>query len=89
VCSYGAADLSLGGLAALLGRDADAVGHLQDAVRLNDAFGCVIWRTRAERELTRIAQPMLDRRPSRVPPGGRTRASLGEDSPAGDSGGRL
>jgi tetratricopeptide (TPR) repeat protein len=53
-CSYGAADLQLGGLAALLGREADAVGHLKDAIRLNDAFGCVVWRTRAERDLARL-----------------------------------
>ena len=47
VCSYGAVDRSLGGLAALLGRQDDAVRHLEDAVRINDALGCVVWRARA------------------------------------------
>jgi hypothetical protein len=55
VASYGAVDRALGGLAALLGRHDDAVRHLRDAIRLNDALGCVIWRERAERELARIA----------------------------------
>jgi hypothetical protein len=54
VCSYGAVDLRLGALAALLGRKGDAVGHLEDAIRLNDTFGCVVWRTRAERDLSRL-----------------------------------
>jgi tetratricopeptide (TPR) repeat protein len=54
VCSYGAVDLMLGGLAALLGRDIDAVRHLQDAIRLNDAFGCVVWRERAETALSQL-----------------------------------
>ncbi len=49
VCSYGAVDLRLGCLAALLGRKVDAVRHLEDAIRLNGTFGCVVWRTRAER----------------------------------------
>jgi DNA-binding SARP family transcriptional activator len=56
VCSYGAADRTLGGLAALLGRRADAERHLEDAIRLNDAFGCVVWRERAERDLSRLAR---------------------------------
>jgi DNA-binding SARP family transcriptional activator/tetratricopeptide (TPR) repeat protein len=54
-CSYGAADRSLGGLAALLGRREDAVRHLEDAIRLNEAFGASVWRMRAERDLARIA----------------------------------
>jgi hypothetical protein len=54
VCSYGAVDRSLGGLAALLGRKAAAVRHFEDAICLNDAFGCAVWRTRAERDLARI-----------------------------------
>jgi tetratricopeptide (TPR) repeat protein len=54
VCSYGAIDRPLGGLAALLGRQADAVRHLEDAVRINDALGCVVWRAHAERDLARI-----------------------------------
>ena len=56
VCSYGAVDLALGGLAALLGRKDDAVRHLEDAIRLNDTFGCVVWRTRAERDLSRLVR---------------------------------
>ena len=50
VSSYGAVDRPLGGLAALLGRHDDAVRHLQDAIRVNDALGCTVWRIRAERE---------------------------------------
>ena len=56
VCSYGAVDRSLGGLAALLGREDDAVRHLKDAIRINDALGCVVWRTRAERDLSQLAR---------------------------------
>ena len=54
VCSYGAVDRSLGGLAALLGREADAGHHFEDAIRLNDALGCVVWRRRAERDLAAL-----------------------------------
>jgi DNA-binding SARP family transcriptional activator len=53
-CSYGAVDRTLGGLARLLARNDDAVCHLEDAIRLNDAFGAAVWRTRAERDLARI-----------------------------------
>jgi tetratricopeptide (TPR) repeat protein len=56
VCSYGAVDRMLGGLAALLGRQADAVRHLEDAIRINDALGCIVWREHAERDLTRIVR---------------------------------
>ncbi len=56
VCSYGAVDRSLGGLAALLGRQDDAVRHLEDAVRINDALGCVVWRARAERDLSQLVR---------------------------------
>jgi DNA-binding SARP family transcriptional activator len=56
VNSYGAIDHALGGLAALLGREADAVRHLQDAVRLNDALGCAVWRAHAERRLARLVR---------------------------------
>jgi hypothetical protein len=52
-CSYGAVDRSLGGLACLLGRERDAIRHLEDAIKLNDAFGAAVWRVRAERDLTR------------------------------------
>jgi hypothetical protein len=30
------------------------VRHLEDAIRINDALGCPIWREHAERHLTRI-----------------------------------
>ncbi len=56
VSSYGAADRALGGLAALLGREADALRHLEDAIRLNETFGFVVWRTRAERDLARLVR---------------------------------
>jgi DNA-binding SARP family transcriptional activator/tetratricopeptide (TPR) repeat protein len=55
VWSNGAADRMLGGLAALVGREDDAIRHLEDAVRLNDAFGAPVWRAFAERQLARIA----------------------------------
>jgi tetratricopeptide (TPR) repeat protein len=60
-CSYGAIDRPLGGLAALLGREEDAVRHLEDAIRLNDALGCKVWRAHAERQLARIVRtrPLL------------------------------
>jgi DNA-binding SARP family transcriptional activator/RecA/RadA recombinase len=54
VSSYGAVDRHLGGLAALLGRRADARRHLEDAIRVNDALGCTVWRTRARRQLAQI-----------------------------------
>ncbi len=54
ICSYGAVDHRLGCLAVLLGRKVDAVRHLEDAIRLNDTFGCAVWRTRAERDLSQL-----------------------------------
>jgi hypothetical protein len=54
VCSYGAVDRTLGGLAALLRRDEEAMRHLDAAIRLNDALGCTVWRARAERQLAQI-----------------------------------
>jgi tetratricopeptide (TPR) repeat protein len=54
ICSYGAVDHRLGRLAALLGRDRDAVRHLKAAIRLNDRFGCVVWRRRAEQDLSQL-----------------------------------
>jgi tetratricopeptide (TPR) repeat protein len=54
VCSYGAIDRFLGGLAALLGRPEDAVHHLHSAIRRNDELGCTVWRERAERDLARV-----------------------------------
>jgi hypothetical protein len=56
ICSYGAVDHRLGRLAALLGRKVDAAHHLEDAIRLNDTFGCVVWRMRAERDLSRLVR---------------------------------
>jgi DNA-binding SARP family transcriptional activator len=60
-CSFGAVNRTLGGLATLLDRKIDAVRHLEDAIRLNDAFGCVVWRMRAERDLSRLVRegPLL------------------------------
>jgi tetratricopeptide (TPR) repeat protein len=55
ISSYGATDRQLGGLAALLGRRGEAVRHLEDAIRINDALGCAVWRAHAERQLARIA----------------------------------
>jgi len=52
--SSGAIDRPLGGLAALLGRYTDAVHHFEDAIRINDTLGCIVWREHAERHLTRI-----------------------------------
>jgi DNA-binding SARP family transcriptional activator len=54
VCNYGAVDLTLGHLASVLGRNGDAVRHLEDAIRLNDRFGCVVWRARAERDMSHL-----------------------------------
>ncbi|HET6869335.1 MAG TPA: AAA family ATPase [Solirubrobacteraceae bacterium] len=54
ISSYGAVDRLLGGLAALLGREDDAIRHLQDAVRVNEALGCAVWRTRAQQQLAQI-----------------------------------
>jgi hypothetical protein len=56
ICTYGAVDLTLGHLAGLLERWPDAVRHLRDAMRLNDSFGCVVWRARAERDLSKLVQ---------------------------------
>jgi tetratricopeptide (TPR) repeat protein len=55
-CCFGAVDRTLGGLAALLGRQSGAARHLEDAIRLNDTFGCVVWRMRAERDLSRLVR---------------------------------
>ena len=54
--SLGAVDRTLGRLAALLGRESDAARHLEDAIRLNETFGCVVWRTRAERDLSQLSR---------------------------------
>jgi tetratricopeptide (TPR) repeat protein len=55
VLSFGAIDRHLGGLAAVLGRTDDAIHHLENAIRLNEALGCTVWRGHAERHLLRIA----------------------------------
>jgi DNA-binding SARP family transcriptional activator/tetratricopeptide (TPR) repeat protein len=54
VSSYGAADRALGGLAALLGRHREAIRHLENAIRINEALGCTVWREHARRHLTRL-----------------------------------
>jgi hypothetical protein len=59
-CSFGAVDRTLGGLAGLLGREGDAARHLEAAIRLNDTFGCVVWRARAERDLSRLIRNGLE-----------------------------
>jgi tetratricopeptide (TPR) repeat protein len=58
-CSYGAVDHRLGRLAALLGRRNDAVRHLEDAIRLNEGFGCAVWRTRAKRDLSHLVTDLV------------------------------
>jgi tetratricopeptide (TPR) repeat protein len=55
-CSYGAVDHRLGRLAALLGRTGEALRHLEDAIRLNESFGCAVWRMRAQRDLSQIVR---------------------------------
>jgi DNA-binding SARP family transcriptional activator/tetratricopeptide (TPR) repeat protein len=67
VSNYGVADRALGGLAALLGREAEAVRHLEDAIRLNDASGFVIWRKLAERDLARLVREHPEPVPTRQP----------------------
>jgi tetratricopeptide (TPR) repeat protein len=52
--SYGAIDRVLGGLAAVLGHQDDAIRHLRDAVAVNDALGCTVWRGDAERQLAAL-----------------------------------
>jgi hypothetical protein len=56
ISSYGAIDRALGGLAALLGREDDAVRHLEDAIRINAALGCTVWRMHAQRQLARLVR---------------------------------
>jgi hypothetical protein len=54
ISSYGAVDRLLGGLAGLLEREDDAIHHLEDAIRVNEALGCTVWRTRAQRQLAQM-----------------------------------
>lgn len=68
VSSYGAIDRALGGLAALLGRENYAARHLQDAVRINEALGCTVWRSRAERWLTPVSWSRVEPSDERVSP---------------------
>jgi tetratricopeptide (TPR) repeat protein len=56
VNSYGAVDRTLAGLAALLGRDAEAVRHLEEAIRVNEALGCAVWRAHSERQLAQLVR---------------------------------
>ena len=55
VTNYGAIDRHLGILAAVLGRKQDAIRHLENAIRLNEALGCMVWRAHAQRHLSLIA----------------------------------
>jgi DNA-binding SARP family transcriptional activator/tetratricopeptide (TPR) repeat protein len=52
--SSGAVDRQLGGLAALLGHQTDAVRHLKDAIQINQTLGCIVWREHTERHLARM-----------------------------------
>ena len=71
VCNYGAVDRSLGGLAALLGRRDDAVRHLEDAIRINDALRlCRLARARGAGPIParpRRAARRLSHQPGRTP----------------------
>jgi tetratricopeptide (TPR) repeat protein len=55
VTNYGAIDRHLGGLAAVLGRNEEAIRHLETAISVNEALGCTVWRAHAQRDLSRIA----------------------------------
>jgi hypothetical protein len=48
VASYGAADRQLAGLAALLGRDADAGRHFEAALARNAELGALPWLARTQ-----------------------------------------
>jgi hypothetical protein len=61
VLSYGAADRHLGGLAAVLGRADDAVGHLRTAIVRNDDLGCTIWAEHAQRQVRALTSAGPDR----------------------------
>jgi hypothetical protein len=54
ITNYGAADRNLAGLAALMGHRDRAVAHALQAIRVNGALGCAVWRARAERQLARL-----------------------------------
>jgi DNA-binding SARP family transcriptional activator/RecA/RadA recombinase len=69
VCSYGAVDWFLGGLADLEGRHDDAVRHLKDAVQVNTALGCSVWRRHSERDLAQVSRQEALRGSSRTRPG--------------------
>jgi DNA-binding SARP family transcriptional activator len=51
---YGAASHHLGVLAALLGDDARAVAHLEDAVQMNERMGAQPWLARSQQELAKL-----------------------------------
>ena len=55
VCSYGAVDRLLGGLAAAARPPRRRRAPPRRRHRLNEALGCTVWRAHAERQLTRIA----------------------------------
>jgi tetratricopeptide (TPR) repeat protein len=61
VLSYGAADRHLGGLAAVLGRADDAVGHLRTAIVRNDDLGCTVWAEHAQRQVRALTSARPDR----------------------------
>lgn len=52
--SVGAVDRYLGLLAETLGREADAVRHLEDAERLNERMGARPWTLRSQADLARV-----------------------------------
>jgi DNA-binding SARP family transcriptional activator len=55
VVSYGALDRHLGGLAAVLDRRDDAIGHLRAAIDRDAGLGCTVWRLHAQRRLLALA----------------------------------
>lgn len=76
VCSFGAVDRSLGSMAALLGRIEVAVAHLEDALRMDETMGCLVWREHDERRLKQL-RPLSS---------AATRSSSRGDTPAGRPG---
>jgi hypothetical protein len=50
-CSFGSVDRHLGGLAALLGREADAERHLRAAAARDEEMGCTVWAERSRAAL--------------------------------------
>ena len=54
VCSFGSLDRHLGGLAALLGRTAEAERHLEAAIAQDEATGCAVWAERGRAALASL-----------------------------------